>query len=386
MRRCVLVLAGLVAMGLLGVDGAPAKAPLAPPSRLVYLTGLDGDRPVVWGANGDGSSPVRLAVGADEVKISPDGEMVALTRSDGLGAGISLVVVPSGDPAGTAPAARRLLRAKEDLELLAWAADGSELAVEADERLVVIDVASGAKHAIAGGGFGFEASFSPSGRQLAYARTIIVRLRLAGHASSPGSVPAGSLGSGPTCSNLFVANVDGSGRHALTHDGLASNPLWGPSEIAFSRTRKCNRRPGGGFFPAQLWLMRPDGHGVRQLTHVSPGPESLGLSPTAWSDDGRRLLADLDTPSDFGAIPARDGSWTVEVPSGRARQLGVRGNSVTGGGLSHDGGTVLATLTSVIGPLRFPADPSQPAVVTIPWHGGRPHVLVRGAGSPSWTR
>ena len=179
--------------------------------------------------------------------------------------------------------------------------------------------------------------------------------------------------------------MDGSGRRALTHDGLASNPLWGPSEIAFSRTRKCSRRPGGDLFPAQLWLMRPDGHGVRRLTHVDPGPLSSGLSPTAWSDDGRRLLADLDTSSDRG-IPARDGAWTVEVPSGRARQLRVRGSSVAGAGISHDGSTVLATLIPVTGPFRFPADQSRSAVATIPWQGGRPHVLAHDAASPSWTR
>jgi hypothetical protein len=368
-------LALVVALGavLLAVGVVPAAAAPADAGRLTYLVGIDGDSPVVWGAHADGSGRVRLAVGADQAKISPDGGTVALDEPDGSGS--SLVIAPSGDPAGTAPPARRLLRAKEDLILLAWSADGSELAVEADDRLVVVDVASGAKHVIARG-LGFEASFSPSGRQLVYAHSIIVRF--AAHVAS--------LGSGPSCSNLFVANVDGSGRRALTHDGLASNPLWGPSEIAFSRTRKCSRRGGGGFFPAQLWLMEPDGHGVHRLTHVDPGPASLGLSPTAWSDDGRRLLADLDTPSGTGAIPARDGAWTVEVPSGRARQLRVRGSTVRDAALSHDGSTVLATLISVAGSFRFPFAPSRSAVVTIPWRGGAPHVLVRPASSPSWTR
>jgi hypothetical protein len=377
MRRCLLAVVGL---GLLAAGVAPAEAAIAP-ARLVYLAGLDGDRPVVWGANADGSGRGRLAVGVDDAKISPDGGMVALTERDRSETHSLLVVVPSGNPAGTTPAARQLARAKDDLELLAWAADGSEVAVQSDGRLVVVDVASGAKHLIAGGpsfdGF-FEASFAPSGRQLVFARQVTVPtpLRAAG--------PAGSLGSGPSCSNLFVANVDGSGRRALTHDGLASNPLWGPSQIAFSRARKCSRV--GGFFPTQLWLTDPDGHSVRQLTHVQLEPESLGFSPIGWSDDGRRLLADHDTPSDTGPIPALDGAWTVEVPGGRARHLRVRGSSVSGAALSHDGSTVLATLVSVVGPLRVPADPSRPTVVTIPWQGGRPHVLARGAGSPSWTR
>ncbi len=361
---------------LLAVGVAPAATAPAGAGRLVYLTGVDGDRSVAWGANADGSGRVQLVKGATEAKISPDGRTVALVEQNASQTSWTLVVAPSGDPAGTAPAARRLLRVNgDDVFLLAWAADGSELAVEADDALVVVDIASGAKHVVARG-FGFDASFSPSGRQLVYARTVITTL--AGHSSS--------LASGPSCSDLFVANVDGSGRHALTHDGLARSPLWGASGIAFSRTRRCSRHAGGGFFPAQLWLMRPDGHGLRQLTHVDPGPESLGLSPTAWSDDGRRLLADLDTPSDTGAILALDGAWTVEVPSGRAHQLRVRGRSVTDGGLSHDGSTVLATLVAVVGQFRFPAEPSDSEVATIPWRGGRPHVLARDAGSPSWNR
>jgi Tol biopolymer transport system component len=374
-----LALVGGLAVALLGSGGSLAKAPPVPPARLVYVTGLDGDRPVVWGANADGSGRVRLAVGADQAKISPDGGLVALTESDRSETHILLMVVPSGDPDGTAPAARRLVRAKDDLELLAWAADGSEVAVQSDGRLVVIDVASGAKHVIAGTrsflGF-FEASFAPSGRQLVFARhgrELIVPASL-GRASS--------LGLGPSCSNLFVANVDGSGRRALTHDGLASNPLWGPDQIAFSRARKCSRV--GGFFPAQLWLMRPDGHGAHPLTHVHLGPGSFGLSPTAWSDDERRLLAEHDTPSETG-IAETDGAWTVDVPSGRARQLRVDGSSVFGDGLSRDGTTVLADVLPVR-PFGFPQDPSKETIATIPWGGGRPHVLARGASSPSWNR
>jgi hypothetical protein len=33
--------------------------------------------------------------------------------------------------------------------------------------------------------------------------------------------------------NVFVAQADGSGTHAITHDGRSLYPQWGPTQIAF---------------------------------------------------------------------------------------------------------------------------------------------------------
>jgi TolB protein len=46
--------------------------------------------------------------------------------------------------------------------------------------------------------------------------------------------------------------------------------------IAFTR--------GGGSEPGQIYLVRPDGHGLRQLTH-----RRHGAGAAAWSPDGRRI-------------------------------------------------------------------------------------------------
>jgi hypothetical protein len=383
MTRRALVLLGVLGVALAAAGVAGAETPPARVARLSYFT--ESERTgslLVWGANADGSDRVRLATGADQAKLSPDGERVALTKSDASGAGTWLVITSSAvpGPARTALATQRLLHTKGSLDLLAWAADGSEVAVQAGDWLVVVDVFSGAKHRIARG-FVNSASFSPSGRQLVYAR---------GGGITTTYALASSLAWGPSCSNLFIADADGSHRRALTHDGLASSPLWGPAQIAFSRTARCSRFGGGGLFPSQLWLMRPDGRGSRQLTHVHVKQESLGLSAIAWSDDGRRLLAEHHTPSGSGFVAPTDGAWTVEVPSGRARRVGVRGHVAIGGGLSHDGSTVLATLEAVnaLGTgdtVAFPAHPPRLAIVAIPWHGGRPHVLVRNAFDPSWS-
>jgi hypothetical protein len=371
--RGAMVLFALLVAAVVSVNARPAAAQPISGARMVYLA--DGDPPVSWSANADGSDRVRLAKNADQLEISPDGELVALTED--TGADTSLVVASSGDPAGTAPATRPLLRAK-DLVLMTWAPDGSKLAVLADGRLVVVDIASDTKHVIAGGLIE-NASFSPSGDQLVYDRLTAPRYSylVQGRVSS--------LTRRPSCSDLFIADADGSQRYELTRDGLSSDPLWGPQQIAFSRARECSRS-GGEDFPSQLWLTRSNGHGVHPLTHLRLPRASLGLAPTAWSDDGRRLLAEYSTRSEIGFVSRLDGAWAVEVPSGRAHRLsrhGSRASLISGAGLSHDGSTVLATYTRVgLDRLRWDSQ----SIVTIPWQGGPRHVLVHNASTPSWSR
>jgi Tol biopolymer transport system component len=196
------------------------------------------------------------------------------------------------------------------------------------------------------------ASFSPSGGQVVYSSF-------------------GLPNPGGACPNLFVANADGSGVHALTRDGRSDSPLWGPRQIAFARSTSCI---GPAPPPAQLWLVNPDGHGAHQLTHKHFATHSPGLTPIAWSDDGRRLLAER-----LASDAAVSSAWAIDVPRGRARALTSRRQNALAFGLSHDGNTVLATL----GPLDYPPDET---IATIPWQGGHPHVLVRHAGTPSWNK
>src|SRR5215213_10254098 len=224
--------------------------------------------------------------------------------------------------------------------------DGTRLAVVVNtKRLVAIDVATGAQHTIARGQIQ-GASFSPDGSQVAYARSRSARLL----------APV----------NVFVAQADGSSAHAITHDGRSLYPLWGSSRIAYTHERL--RRADAPVY--QLRVMRPNGSSVRQLTHLRIPRLLSGLTATAWSADGSRLLAE------YGGQDTSE-AWTVDVASGRARDLTGRFDGVIGANLSADGSTVLVQR-------GYFDDPRHQSVATIPFNGGRATVLVRHGSEPSW--
>lgn len=331
-RRALALGAALTAL-------APAAAQAAVPSKLSYVTGLAGTRPVVHVANADGSGAVRVGAGVD-AQISPDGANVAIVTPYS-GRGPTLVVRPAaGGPA------RTLVGASQSLGELAWSPDGARLLVVANTtRLLSIDVASGERDVVARGQIQ-GASFAPDGERIAYARSRSARL------SSP--------------VNVFVAQADGSDAHAITRDGRSLYPLWGPTRIAF--THQTPRRADAPVY--QLRVMRPDGSGVRQLTHMRIPTLLSGLTATDWSADGSRLLAE------YGGQDTSE-AWTVDVASGRARDLTGRFDGVIGYGLSADGRTVLVQR-------GYFDEPRKQSVATIPFGGGRATVLVRHGSAPSW--
>jgi Tol biopolymer transport system component len=324
---------------LLALAAASGTASAATPSKLAYVTGLAGTHPQVHVANADGSGAIAIGAGVD-ASISPDGASVAIvtpyTRR-----GTSLVVRPAGGGA-----ARTLVRTSDSIGPVVWSPDSARLAVVVNtKRLVAVDVATGARHTIARGQIQ-GASFSPDGTQIAYARSRSARLLAR--------------------VNVFVAQADGSGARAITQDGRSLYPLWGPSQIAYTRERR--RRADAPVY--QLRVMRPDGSGVRQLTHLRIPRLLSGLTATAWSADGSRLLAE------YGGQDTSE-AWTVDVRSGRARDLTGRFDGVIGADLSADGRTVLVQR-------GYFDDPKHQSVATIPFGGGRTTVLVRRGSEPSW--
>ena len=98
-----------------------------------------------------------------------------------------------------------------------------------------------------------------------------------------------------------------------------------------------------------------------------------GLVPLEISADGRRLLADF-TGQDTSV------GFAVNLQNGKTRALSK--NMETGfvaTDLSADGRTVLGQTGG--------ADPgNRHNVVTMPYAGGKPKVLVRRAAYPDWTR
>jgi Tol biopolymer transport system component len=331
------IAAAALALALVLVPAADGYA--AVPPKLAYVTGIAALHPVVHVANSDGSGAIALGRGID-ASISPDAASVAIvtpyTRR-----GTSLVVRPAAGGS-----ARTLVQASDSIDVLAWSPDSAHLAVVVNtKRLVSIDVASGARTLLAHGQIQ-GASFSADGSQIAYARAKSARLSAA--------------------VNVLVAAADGSGAHAITHDGRSLFPVWGPTQIAFTHERL--RRNDAPVY--QLRVMDPDGSGVRQLTHMRIPRLLSGLTATDWSADGSRLLAE------YGGQDTSE-AWTVDVRSGRARDLTGRVDGTIGTALSPDGSTVLVQR-------GYFDDPEHQSVATIPFRGGRAAVLVRHGSEPSW--
>ncbi len=99
---------------------------------------------------------------------------------------------------------------------------------------------------------------------------------------------------GDTAENLWIVNVDGSGRRRLTSDGFRNRePQWSPKgdEILFYSDRS-------GHYDD--WVIRSDGSGLRALTN---GPK-LNMQNGIWSPDGKRVLAGrFDTTLELDAEP-----------------------------------------------------------------------------------
>jgi TolB protein len=105
-------------------------------------------------------------------------------------------------------------------------------------------------------------ALSPDGRRLAYR----------------GSTAAGQV-------SIFVATANGGHPRAITPRRIrASRPRWSPDGklILFYTTDKDDLKPG---ISANLYVIRPDGTGLRALTHDTGG--MVQNYEASWSPDGR---------------------------------------------------------------------------------------------------
>jgi Tol biopolymer transport system component len=304
-------------------------------------------RPTVWAAADDGSARVQLASG-ELPKISPDGTTVAYETLYRGSTRPTLRVIPV-----TGGTSRLLLKPvwfsfgfSPDSRTIA-AVTGKEVG---RKRLVLIDVATGAVRKVDSGQFsGF--SFSPDSARLVYARA-----------------PRDDY---PPHSDLFTVPVAAGGAPtALTTNHRSVDPVWGAPGIAFVKLRKPTRK--GDAYKQDIYLSDTATAAIRRITTTKVPFLLSGLDPVAWSADGTRLLAE------FGG---QDTSYaeTVDPATGKVRRVGRFSDGIVGYDLSADGSTILATTGGY-----DPGDHHD--VVTIPYTGGLPTILVRDAFSPDWTR
>ena len=341
------ILTGVLATSAAALQGVSVPPTAVAPAKLAYVTGNSG---TVWLANADGTSKQRLGPGSQPV-LSPDGSQVA--ASVFASKGNALVIYRPGSPT------RKYFDARKVTVMpVAWSPLSRYLAVELSSAntgngvgLAIVDTVTNTTKTIATGTV-CGASFAPQ---------------------PPDRVVYGRASAKSFCSgsgvNVYSLAVDGTGLTQLTRDGHSMNPVWGAGGIAFDRAK-----PRRNDFPiVQIWLMKPDGSGLIQLTHTNVPQLVEGLVPLQFSADGGRLLAVFSGQDTIE-------TWTIEVATKQARHLTVRRLDVIPGGLSRDGSTVLIDFGA------FQNPPSAGAVETIPFAGGPVTTLVKHAAEPSWNK
>jgi hypothetical protein len=349
-KKLSLVLSALVLAVLLAIPAA-AQATLAFVRNPAH--------PTVFVAGDDGSGAKKLLAGQNP-HVSPDGKIVALLRQ-----GASLKSKPEMvlAPADGSASPTVLAKGWRLSEVFAWSPD-SKLVVAVlgpelgKQRLVLVDTETGAQRTLAHGFFN-GVSFSPDGGELVYAM-------------------AGAEGFPPR-SDLYRTEVLPPGAvsvkavvpQRLTKDHNSSYPLWGAQKIVFVKTADAKKRKYGP--KNELYLVNPNGKGVKRLTHTKVDPLLQGLFPTDWSASGNQLLTEFegqDTSYAVGVNPKTG----AQKPIGKVGEQGFVGTA-----LSNDGKLVLGYTGGF--------DPgSKHDVMSIPYAGGKGKVLAKNAFEPDWSR
>jgi Tol biopolymer transport system component len=322
--------------------------PAAAQATLAYSTNVFHSHVVVANDNGKGAKTIGAGINA---KVSPDGKLVAFEREPGNGKDpeMKLYDLATGKT-------KTIFSPWRESYSFAWSPDSTMVAAlgggELGKRtLYVVDVETGKKTRIASGYFD-GVSFSPDSEEVVFG--------LAAGESYPPKVDIvrGPVAGGPTS--------------VLTHDHISGWPLWGPTgQIVFVKQLNAKGRKYGP--KNDLFLMNANGKGVKRLTHTAVAPLVSGLFPTAWSASGNQLLAE------FGG---QDTSYAVAVnPKTGAEKNLSPGNSETGFAgvaLTPDGKTALGYIGG------FEGGGNTLKIVSVPYKGGKPKVLVSGGFAPSW--
>src|SRR3954447_10771145 len=327
--------------------------PVAAEATLAFVR--DPLPPTIYAAKDDGSGAGTIA-GGEMPHVSPDGNWIAYLRQGRKNAQ-ELILAPVAGGVG-----RKLMAGFREAFYLEWAPDSTRVAAlrgpELGKRkLVVIDVATGTQQLVAQGFFsGF--SFSPEGMELVYAKEGSEKFPPASDLFRTETPPPG------------VINIQAPQTYRLTNDHRSSYPLWGPQKIAFVKTLDAKKRKYGP--KNELYLMSPQGKGVKRLTHTNVPALAQGLFPTDWSANGNRLLAEFE---------GQDTSYAVKVnpKTGGQKPVSKSGEQgLVGTALSSDGSLVLGYTGG------FEPGPNHD-VVAIPYGGGKPKVVAMNAFEPDWS-
>src|ERR1019366_4523896 len=173
--------------------------------------------------------------------------------------------------------------------------------------------------------------------------------------------------------NIYTTSASGTHTSQLTNDGLSEYPLWGPNGIVYSRE---TLRPKNPYPALQLWFIGARGGTARRLTDIAVKPQVEGLTPIAFSADGKHLLAHFVGPQ--GSDQAEAYAVDLSGPKAAApRNLTGQSNGSIGDAISADGKTILLTkgIADNLAPL---------SIETLPWAGGKPKPVIAQDAYASW--
>jgi len=293
------VAAVIVAASAVGIVTArrtarPATSPTpAPASTRPVLEAVDV-------ATGAVVTTIATDVAPYRSDVSPDGTSIAFVRPAAFGHGQIFVMRLDGTHERQVtglPGQRGCGCGAIDP---AWSPDGTTIAfggmnLRGGRDIYLLDAATGSIEQLTHTALAGESNptWSPDGRSITFER---------------GTPRRGCCGSETTGSIVVMSLHDGRAAQIVSLPEAAA-PAWSPDGrwIAFSAIRS-----GGA---ADLWLVRPDGSGVRRLIASGTGDETA----PAWSPDGSAIAFDkgqsvavVDVAS--GAVrtvaPIMDASWS----------------------------------------------------------------------------
>jgi WD40 repeat protein len=241
----------------------------------------------------------------------------------------------------------RVVTRTTEIGELRFSPDSKSLAMVRGRRLLVYDIREREEVKVASGNIrGF--SFSPDSKSVVF-----------GTSGTNGAVDAPS--------DLYSVEIAGRKRSRITRDRKSLNPLWGEKGIYHDRMRA-----RAGDAPSyNVFVIQPDGGSLRRVTSLRIPSLMSGLVPLELSGNGARLLA---------TFVGQDSSvaFRVNPKTGKTKALDTDfENGLVGFDLTSDGRTVL-------GHTGGPDSGAPHDVVTIPYTGGEPRVLVRRAAFPDW--
>jgi len=339
---------GLV-LGALGAAAFSLQAQASSVGVLAYVLASNSLNGTVEVASLSGAGAHRLAPGI-AASVAPSGSTVAVVVQVGPrdNASTNLVVYPSAGGS-----ARKLYHCGGFLTVYGWAPDSSRIlatcptGLQQRGPLIVIPVAGGGVRTLASGVIE-GAGFAPDGTRVVFA------LGKSQNLSAP--------------VDLFTASAVTAGpADQLTSGGINVAPVWGPHGIVYAHQTS----RGSQFAPInQIWIIQPDGHGARQLTHMSVDNLAEGLVPVSLSANGEHLLADFEGTD-------QSSSWAVDLGSAKVVPHPLTKTMNTGDAISRDGSRVLFTT-------GFEGSPSS--VDSVAFGGGTPTVLERHGVGASWNQ